>query len=48
MKQSHKIKKYTLSQVKDELIGKTGTPSRDKYEFELKLELLGLMIKTAR
>lgn len=45
---THKIKKYTLSQVKDEFIGKVGTAWRDKYEFELKLELLGEMIKKAR
>jgi DNA-binding XRE family transcriptional regulator len=50
-KQSSKhpeLKTYTLSEVEDEIIGKTGTPERDKYEFDLKLEILGAMIKTAR
>lgn len=42
------LKVYTLDQIKDEMIGKKGTPKRDKYEFELNLELLGEMIKTAR
>ncbi len=42
------MKRYTLEQTKDELIGKVGTPERDEYEFELKLELIGDMIKHAR
>jgi HTH-type transcriptional regulator / antitoxin HipB len=43
-----KLKAYTLDQVKDEMIGKRGTPRRDRYEFELNLELLGEMIRTTR
>lgn len=39
---------YTLEQAEDILIGKKGTEQRDEYEFELKLELIGDMIKTAR
>lgn len=42
------MEKYTLDELKDELIGKTGTPERDQYEFELKLELLGETIKNTR
>ncbi len=42
------MKRYTLEQTKDELIGKIGTPERDQYEFELKLELIGDMIQQAR
>ncbi len=42
------IKMYSLSEMKDEVIGKIGTPERDKYEYELNMELLGRMIKTAR
>jgi HTH-type transcriptional regulator/antitoxin HipB len=37
-----------LSEIKDKYIGKVGTPDRDKYEFDLKLELLGEMIKRTR
>ncbi len=43
-----KLNIYSLSQIKDELIGEKGSPKRDQYEFELKLDLLGEMIKTAR
>jgi DNA-binding XRE family transcriptional regulator len=42
------MKRYTLVQTKDDLIGKIGTPERDQYEFELKLELIGDMIQQAR
>ncbi len=38
----------TLSQLKDRDIGKIGTPDRDKYEFDLQMEVLGEMIKTVR
>lgn len=37
-----------ISEIKDKYIGKVGTPDRDKYEFDLKLELLGEMIKRTR
>lgn len=42
------MKSYTLDQAEDLLIGKKGTDEREEYEFELKLELIGDMIKTAR
>jgi HTH-type transcriptional regulator / antitoxin HipB len=42
------MKQYTLSEAEDKLIGIKGTPERDQYEFELKLELIGDMIQTAR
>ncbi|SFE05275.1 helix-turn-helix domain-containing protein [Flavobacterium phragmitis] len=42
------IKMYSLSEMKDEVIGEIGTPERDQYEYELNMELLGRMIKTAR
>ncbi|MCR4029225.1 MULTISPECIES: helix-turn-helix domain-containing protein [Flavobacterium] len=42
------IKMYSLSEMKDEVIGKIGTTERDQYEYELSMELLGRMIKTAR
>lgn len=42
------LKTYTLDQIKDEMIGKRGTPKRDTYEFELSLELLGEMIRATR
>lgn len=42
------MKSYKLNEAEDLLIGKKGTKARDEYEFELKLELIGDMIKTAR
>lgn len=42
------MKTYSLNEVQDTLIGKIGTPSRDKFEYELKLELIGQAIKQTR
>jgi DNA-binding XRE family transcriptional regulator len=42
------MKSYKLDEAEDLLIGKKGTPEREEYEFELKLELIGDMIKIAR
>ncbi len=38
----------TLDQMKDQDIGEIGTADRDKYEFDLRMELLGEMIKSVR
>ena len=46
--QNKKIKMMTLDQMKDKDIGSIGTPERDTYEFELRMEVLGGMIKTVR
>ena len=43
-----KMKKYTLSEMEDRYIGKKGTVKRDEYEYELKMELLGRMVKATR
>ena len=43
-----KKKSYTLDEIKNEIIGPIGHDDRDTYEFELKMELLGEMIKKAR
>lgn len=42
------MKSYTLDQAEDLLIGIKGTEERNEYEFELKLELIGDMIRKAR
>lgn len=48
-KQSNqKLKIYSFDQVKDEFIGKVGTPRRDAYELELKLDLIGELIRETR
>ena len=36
---------YTFEEVKDELIGKCGTPSRDEYEAEIEAHLIGQHIR---
>lgn len=43
-----KMKMMTLEELKDRDIGKVGTSERDKYEFDLKMEVLGDMIKSVR
>ncbi len=42
------MKTYTISEVEDQLIGKKGSKEREEYEFELKLEIIGDLIKAAR
>lgn len=42
------MKTYSLDEAQDLIIGKIGTARRDQFEFELKLELIGDMIKVAR
>ena len=42
------MKSYKLSEAEDLLIGVKGTAERDEYEFELKTELIGDMIKKVR
>jgi plasmid maintenance system antidote protein VapI len=48
MRTSNKEKLYSLDEIKDDFIGKRGTPKRDQYEQELKLEVLGDMIRQVR
>lgn len=42
------MKSYSLAEMKDRYIGKVGTEGRDNYEYELRMEVLGRMIKAAR
>jgi len=42
------LKTYTLAEMKDKHMGKVGTQKRDEYEYELRMEVLGKMIKAAR
>jgi DNA-binding XRE family transcriptional regulator len=42
------MKSFTLAEMKDKYIGKEGTEQRDQYEYELRMDLLGRMIKKAR
>jgi len=42
------IKSYSLAEMEDKHIGKVGTTDRDEYEYELRMDVLGRMIKKAR
>jgi DNA-binding XRE family transcriptional regulator len=42
------LKTYSLAEMKDKYIGTVGTQERDEYEYELRMDVLGKMIKTAR
>ncbi len=42
------MKTYSLEEMTDKHIGKIGTPNRDAFENELRLDLLGQTIKSIR
>lgn len=43
-----KMKTYSLSEMEDKHIGEKGRKERDDYEYELRMDLLGQMIRTTR
>ena len=45
MEQVGNVKLYSLDEVKDELIGKMGTPERDEHERKVEEALLAYRIK---
>jgi HTH-type transcriptional regulator / antitoxin HipB len=46
--ETKKLKTYTLDEMKNKYIGERGTEKREAYEYELRMEIIGEMIKTAR
>jgi HTH-type transcriptional regulator / antitoxin HipB len=42
------MKTHTLEEVTDKLIGKIGTTERDRFEYELQMDLIGQAIKQTR
>jgi DNA-binding XRE family transcriptional regulator len=42
------MKLHSLSEMKDKYLGKLGSEERDHYEYELRMEVLGKMIKSTR
>ena len=48
METKKKNRRMTLDQMKDKHIGEIGSEEREKYEFDLRLEVLGEMIKSVR
>ena len=41
-------KTYSLAEMKDKYIGKVGTQERENFEYELRMDVVGKMIKAAR
>ena len=42
------MKTYSLKELTNKHVGEKGTPARDAFEYELRLDLLGQAIKDAR
>ena len=42
------MKKHTLEELTDKYIGKQGTPGRERFDFELKTDVIGEIIRKAR
>jgi DNA-binding XRE family transcriptional regulator len=42
------LKTYGLEEITDKHIGKRGTPKREAFEYELRIDLLGEAIREAR
>jgi DNA-binding XRE family transcriptional regulator len=42
------MRSISIEQLKDKALGKVGTPKRDEYEYELRVELLSEQIKRLR
>jgi HTH-type transcriptional regulator / antitoxin HipB len=42
------MKKHTLEELTDKYIGKTGTLERERFDYELKTDIIGEIIKKTR
>lgn len=42
------MKKYSLEEITDKYIGKSGTIERERFDFELRADVIGEIIKNAR
>lgn len=42
------MKTLSLDEITDKYIGENGTPKRDRFEHELRMDLLGEAIKSVR
>jgi DNA-binding XRE family transcriptional regulator len=42
------MKTFSLDEVTNNIIGKKGTPEREKFEYELQMDLIGKAIKESR
>lgn len=46
--ETNKVKFHDFDKLKDKYIGERGSEKRNQYEFELKLDILGELIKQTR
>ena len=42
------MKTYSLDEVTEQIVGKVGTKNRDKFEYDLQMDLIGNAIKESR
>ncbi len=42
------MKKYSLEELTDKYVGKAGTVQRERFDFELRADVIGEIIKNAR
>lgn len=42
------MKKHTIEEITDKYIGKPGTPGRERFDFNLKTDVIGEIIRKAR
>lgn len=42
------LETFSLSELKDEIIGKRGSVEREEYEYQLRMDVLGKMIRSVR
>jgi len=42
------MKTYTLDEITDSIIGKRGTPKREQFEFDFRMEIISDLIKKIR
>ncbi len=42
------MKLTSIDKLTDEIVGKQGTPERDIFEYDLRMDIVGTMIKDAR
>jgi len=44
----NKLKSKDIDTLTEELLGKRGTPKREKFEYDLNMDIIGTMIREAR
>jgi DNA-binding XRE family transcriptional regulator len=42
------MRTHTLNEIQDELLGKVGTPERERFDYELQMDLIGKAIRQTR